>query len=78
MSLSIRNCRFAFRCDRKWDSLKATSTEDVRYCSDCQQEVHWCSSDGQLAEAIALNRCVAIEVSDFLDRDVVMGLIRAN
>ena len=58
---TIRNCKFAFKCTRTWESLIETGQVDIRFCGDCQQAVHYCHTDGELAEAIRLNRCVAIE-----------------
>ena len=43
------------------ESLIETGQVDIRFCGDCQQAVHYCHTDGELAEAIRLNRCVAIE-----------------
>lgn len=69
MALSIRNCPFAFRCDRKWTALKRTADPDVRFCGDCQREVHRCHTDQELAQAVALNRCVALQVDAFVHPD---------
>ncbi len=55
----------AFKCDKTWDSLRETSNSVVRFCDECQCDVHWCSTNAQLAENVALNRCIAIEVNDF-------------
>lgn len=64
MSTAIRNCTFAFRCDQQWQKLKNTQNSDVRFCGECQREVFFCHTDKELAEAITLNRCVAINVGD--------------
>lgn len=76
MILSIRNCPFAFRCDRQWTGLKRTAHPDVRFCGDCQREVYRCHTDQDLVEAVALNRCVAIRVEDYLGGPgrMVMGV----
>jgi hypothetical protein len=74
VSISIRNCRFAFRCTRKWDKLKVTADEGVRYCSDCERTVHWCSTDRELAQAVAFNHCVAIDVDGVMLGDVELGV----
>lgn len=59
MNLTIRNCRFAFKCDKEWDSLDDTGDEDVRFCQTCQKEVHFCNDNFELIQNIKLNRCVA-------------------
>ena len=66
MSISIRNCTFVFKCDRQWSLLKKTSLPNVRFCEDCEREVFYCETDQQLAESVALNRCVAIQVENHL------------
>jgi hypothetical protein len=72
---TIRNCRFAFKCTRTWESLIDTGRPDVRFCGECQQEVHFCHTDAQLAHAIRMNRCVAIGRPAASDEEIhVMGL----
>lgn len=68
MSNAIRNCTFAFKCDKTWESLNKTNTPDIRFCDACQHEVFWCNTKEQLAEAIALNRCIAISIEDKITR----------
>lgn len=77
MTLSIRNCPFAFRCDRKWSALKRTADPDVRFCGDCQREVYRCHTDRELVEAVALNRCVTIQVDEYVrgPEGVTMGYV---
>jgi hypothetical protein len=60
----IRNCTFAFKCDKKWEGLQLTKDANVRFCESCQHEVHFCHTDLQLREAITLNRCITIEFSE--------------
>ena len=64
MTTAIRNCTFAFKCDKKWEDLKTTSGQDVRFCGACQRDVYFCHTDAQLRDAIVLNRCVTIEIVD--------------
>ena len=58
--LTIRNCKFAYRCSAKWDNLQETDDDDIRFCNDCQKEVFFCDSDDTLITFVKLNRCVAI------------------
>ncbi len=58
---TIRNCQFAFKCKVSWDELAHTHATEIRFCRDCQREVYFCYDDDELAEAIRLNRCVAIQ-----------------
>lgn len=59
--LGIRNCRFRFRCTRTWESMAATQSKTVRFCSDCNEAVHLCCTPEDLVAAIASNRCVAFD-----------------
>lgn len=73
---SIRNCKFAFRCNRRWADLLATRNPDIKFCVECQQEVFFCLADADLAEAIARNRCLVIHVENHLEpamRHAIMG-----
>jgi hypothetical protein len=58
----IRNCTFGFKCAVEWDGLSETSDSSVRFCLDCQREVYFCKTTEQLADAIRLNRCVAVRL----------------
>jgi hypothetical protein len=60
----IRNCRFAFKCEQKWDDLNETRDDDIRFCKDCQREVYLSLDEESLVENIRLNRCVAIDDGD--------------
>jgi hypothetical protein len=75
LTISIHNCRFAYRCDRKWDELKPTTDDEVRFCGQCERTVHWCSTDRELAEAVALNHCVAIDVDHTISGGIEMGVV---
>ncbi len=58
----LRNCTFGFNCAAEWDGLSETSDPSVRFCLDCQREVYFCKTTEQLADAIRLNRCVAVRL----------------
>lgn len=61
MKFQIRNCVFAFRCEAEWDDLDETKEKRIRFCNQCQKQVHFCDTDEQLVNAIKSNLCVAIE-----------------
>lgn len=68
---TIRNCKFAYRCDRQWEELdqhyknnKNLLPEDVRYCDQCDKAVYKVTDDKSLTKAIKLNRCIAIEITE--------------
>ena len=64
MGTSIRNCIFAYRCDKQWSGLAETSDPDIKFCDACQREVFYCYDDEDLAQSIVLNRCVAIDMEN--------------
>jgi hypothetical protein len=76
MNVSIRNCLFSFRCEKKWGDLEMLSDAKVRFCHDCRRTVHFCHTDEELREAVIRNDCVALEIpspeSD--DEKFIMGL----
>jgi hypothetical protein len=58
--IQFRNCEFAFKCDADWDALDETDDQFIRFCNQCQKQVHYCVNDKQLLNAIKANLCVAI------------------
>ena len=59
--IKIRNCVFGFRCAQNWEAMDETSRPDVRFCRECAKDVYFVEKTIELAEAIGLNRCVAIK-----------------
>ena len=73
--LVIRNCTQAVTCDAKWENLEETKNLGIRFCQNCQKNVHLCSSDNALVEAVRLNQCVAINPNDSSSElDLMIGL----
>ena len=58
--VSIRNCRFAYKCSRNWNGLRLTAVPGERFCGECNRTVYFCETDSHLTEAIRLDRCIAI------------------
>lgn len=55
-----RRVRFAFRCERRWESLAPTEAPGVRACDTCAERVYQCASVRE-AEAFGREgRCVAV------------------
>ena len=59
--IKIRNCVFGFRCEQNWEAMDETSRANVRFCRECTKDVYFVENTIELAEAIGLNRCVAIK-----------------
>jgi hypothetical protein len=71
--LTIRNCIFAFKCNSKWIDLTPTDNQRIRFCQDCQKEVHMCEDDDELVKSVRLNRCIAIYRDDGIELGDLIG-----
>jgi len=60
--MDIRNCKVKYRCPKTWDSLDATEESHIRYCGECDQNVHFCKNESELFQAIKNDWCVAIPI----------------
>ncbi len=38
--LDISDIKFTFRCDKRWEDLQVTNNDDVRFCHECNYQVH--------------------------------------
>ena len=56
----IRNCKFRFKCDQKWESMAETEDPDIRHCALCNESVHLCETAHDLHQAMLNNWCVAM------------------
>jgi len=72
LKTAIRNCTFAYRCDQKWEELKETEQATVRFCDACKQEVFFCDTNDQLADAIKHNLCVAICIEPSIRKPIIL------
>jgi hypothetical protein len=83
IKIKIRNCVFGFRCAQNWEAMDETSRANVRFCRECAKDVYFVENAIELAEAIGLNRCVAIKPAPNegkLDSDRViisLGMVRS-
>jgi uncharacterized protein (TIGR02996 family) len=59
----IDNCRlkFGFRCPLRWERLRVTDDDRVRFCNSCKQEVHHCHSIDEARTEAQAGRCVAVD-----------------
>lgn len=74
----IRNCVFAYKCEADWEELEDTNKEKIRFCKECQKEVHFCETDKELTEAIRENFCVAFERVEKNKKFSLLGMIKAD
>lgn len=73
-SAVIRNCSFAFECDKKWTDLKESASSTVRMCDSCNRLVFFCRTPQELQSAIFKNQCVAVEIPDPRNQKTTMKL----
>jgi hypothetical protein len=76
-NITLRNCTFAFKCTQQWNELDKTSEKNIRFCNECQKEVHYCEDDQELLDSIKLNRCIAFSREQVI-QEVEMGYIMAS
>jgi hypothetical protein len=59
---SIRGClpQFRFQCPQRWLALQSTADRRIRYCSQCQREVHWCDDERTARTLGRDGKCVAL------------------
>ena len=69
----IRNCRFAFRCHQRWQSLERTGDPRLRYCHECSHPVVLCQNDAELRTALEADECVALAAPRLPDHMDVVG-----
>ena len=71
----IRNCdpQFSLRCPKQWSQLSSTDKPTVRFCKQCNQNVHFCVTTDELAQRTAANQCVAF--CDSESQSVMLGLL---
>ena len=70
MPVNINNCKIKFRCRQSWDSLIGTDRADIKYCSECDRGVHYCTGEAELIEAEKNDWCVALDV-EIKDRHII-------
>jgi len=60
--MDIRNCRIKYQCPKTWNSLDDSIVDDIKYCDECKQNVHYCTDEQALMKAMQNDWCVAIPI----------------
>jgi hypothetical protein len=56
----IRKCvQFKFECSKTWETLSTTGRDDIRHCSECERDVHYCFTDADMLGHAEAGHCVA-------------------
>jgi len=58
-----RRVRFTFICDKRWESLHPTETDNVRHCSVCNEKVHHCTTVPEAENHARAGHCIAVSYS---------------
>lgn len=53
------HCPMAYECSADWFQLRPTERHDVRHCTTCERDVHFCTDQQQLNDHAAQQHCVA-------------------
>jgi hypothetical protein len=57
----VRNCTFNLLCSQSWAGLRRIDGESrVRFCGECQQLVHLCTTPAQVRQHARERHCVAL------------------
>jgi uncharacterized protein (TIGR02996 family) len=54
--------RFDFLCERRWEDLRPTSDQSVRFCEACQQKVYYCDTITAAREHAWAGQCIAVDI----------------
>ena len=71
MHTLIDNCmesNFEFVCPKRWDQLRKSYVEGVRYCDQCKRNVYLCRTDADIKLYDSLKYCIAISSSQYEQR----------
>ena len=56
---SLTQNLFAYPCNKSWDRLIATDTQDVKYCNECRKNVYLALDEKELTKRKELKQCVS-------------------
>lgn len=54
--------QFEFVCDKDWTELSVTDNTDVRFCEQCEQNVHYCDTITVARRHARQGHCVAVDL----------------
>jgi uncharacterized protein (TIGR02996 family) len=62
--LPIENCTLiATRCPKRWEGLEPTDEASIRFCSECEREVHYCPTIQVARKHACAGDCIAVDVA---------------
>lgn len=58
--IDIEHCRLRFQCTQRWEQLDPVpGTTSVRFCVQCQSDVHLVETDSEFDQLAAQGKCMA-------------------
>ncbi|HJZ58672.1 MAG TPA: TIGR02996 domain-containing protein [Gemmataceae bacterium] len=69
--LKVENCagrrardvyEFEFLCHKRWDEMQPTNAAAVRFCDECQQNVHYCDTIMAARAHAQQGHCIAVDL----------------
>lgn len=62
--LPIEKCTLIeARCPKRWEALEPTDEIGVRFCSECEQTVHYCPTIRVARDHARAGHCIAVDVA---------------
>jgi hypothetical protein len=52
---------FSFQCPKRWEQLRPTEDEAVRFCDQCRRQVFFCTSLEVAQTHAAVGDCIAVD-----------------
>ena len=56
----VVECEFAFKCPVRWDLMRQTGDEKMRFCESCWRYVYFAESQSEFEELKYKSECVAV------------------
>jgi hypothetical protein len=75
-NLDLSDIKFTFHCDKRWDDLKVTGNDDVRFCHECNYHVHSIVDRLDLKKLELGEECFAVK-SERLKGYIIGGVDKA-
>jgi len=69
----FEDCAFLYKCPIKWEEMIVTEDNDVKFCTECGENVYLTPNFLEFEKRIKEKKCVAVRYSSSEDDDVLDG-----
>jgi uncharacterized protein (TIGR02996 family) len=59
---AVQPLRFEFLCDQRWEDLRPTEEQGVRFCEACRLSVYYCDTIGAARRHAWQGHCIAVDL----------------